>query len=323
MADEEALLGPHILHIRTGHHLTGHVSPGANLRVLAGKISTDYQASLELLQPQADYVVLIVLAGRIVCRHGDSYLEAGNGALLAAAPHQRLGIEFGPDSQVRVVRIDPDFVHARLTPMLPFPPEGIVSFAPSVTSLRGANDTVTKSLLRFLTGSPSGKLTERSEQVFVDWLLHHHPHTHSEWPHDHPLRTDVAAYVKLLMGNYPFVDATMEYYAQVAGVTHAELIAAFRATGCLPYEYLRAVRLDRVHDLLLGGGCSSVRDAAVRCGFRDKRTVPPLVFPALRRSTVGDDSPCETGVTSAEDSRRRDRCPAQGVSAGRDGLPGE
>ncbi|GAB3009632.1 AraC family transcriptional regulator [Amycolatopsis acidiphila] len=271
MAEEtqegDALLGPHILHIQSGHELARRQSPGPSGRLLAGKLAADCQASLELLQPQSDYVVLVVLTERVVVRHGDAYLEAGNGSLLAAAPHQRLSIEFGPDSLVRVVRIDPAFVHARLAPRLAFPPEGLVSFAPVVTSLRGANDTVTKSLLRFLTGAP-GRFTERSEEVFVDWLLHHQQHTYSGRSRDRVERDEVAAYVQLLMDNYPFV-GRMEYYARAAGVTLRDLIAAFRESGCLPHEYLRSVRLDCVRRLLESGECSSVRKAVTDCGFRE------------------------------------------------------
>lgn len=276
MADDDpgqggaALLGPHILHIEPGHQLDLRLSPGASIRLLAGQVATDCQASLELLQPQPDYLVLVVLDGRIVCRHGDTYLEAGPGSLLAAAPHQRLKIEFAPDCLVRLVRIEPSFMQARLAPLLAFPPDGLVSFAPTVTSLRGVNDTVTKSLLRFLTGVPRARLTRRSEEVFVDWLLRHQPHTYSGRPRDRKkCHGDLVAFVKVLMDADPFGGRQMGYYARLAGVTLAELTAAFQESGCLPHEYLRGVRLDCVRRLLLRAKPPSVRAAAEQCGFRD------------------------------------------------------
>jgi AraC-like DNA-binding protein len=267
--DGDALLGPHILHIRPGHELDRRVSAGASTRLLAGKVATDCQALLELLPPQADYLVLVVVRGRIVCRHGDAYLEADSGSLLAAAPHQRLKIEFGPDCLVRLVRIKRRFMEGRLAPLLALPPESVVSFAPTVTSLRGLNDTVTKSLLRFLTGAPRARLTRGAEEIFVDWLLRHHPHTCSGLPRDGAMRNGaLVAFVKVLMDADPFGGRQMGYYARRAGVTLAELTAAFQESGCLPHEYLRGVRLDCVRRLLLSGNLS-VRAAAEECGFRD------------------------------------------------------
>ncbi|WP_236789874.1 helix-turn-helix domain-containing protein [Amycolatopsis sp. GM8] len=270
MADDtDALLGPHVLRITPGHELARYLSPGASTRLRAGKLATRSQASLELLQPQHDYVVLIVLNGRVACRHGDRYLEAGPASLLAAGPHQRFEIEWVSGGMVRVVRIASDFVHARRSG---FPPEGLVSFAPVVTSLRSINDTVTKSLMRFLTGAPESRLARPSEVVFVDWLLEHQPYAYSgREAARNP--DDLAAFGKVLMHAEPFAGTEMGYYARQAGVSLAALVAAFEESGQLPHLYLRGVRLDCLARILSDGRCSSVGEAAEQCGFRDRATL--------------------------------------------------
>ncbi|MTD58742.1 AraC family transcriptional regulator [Amycolatopsis pithecellobii] len=266
MVEEDALLGPHLLHIRPGHKFARHLSPGASTRLRAGKLAAGCRASLELVQPQTDYLVAIVLSGRTVCCHSGRYLEAGPTSLLAAGPHQRFEIEWVAHSTVRIMRIARPLLHSRLRE---HPPEGLVSFAPAVTLLRGIDDTVTRGLTRFIAGSPGTRLNRCFEEIFVDWVLEHQQHSYSgrvETKH----ANDLAEFAKLLMATEPFAGKEMGYYARRTGVSLAELVAAFEEAGELPHVYLRGVRLDCLRQILSSGQSSSVREAAEQCGFRDK-----------------------------------------------------
>ncbi|WP_435157814.1 AraC family transcriptional regulator [Amycolatopsis sacchari] len=274
MTDEEhdaaRVLGPHLVRVERGQRLEVRVTALAGPRLVVATLAYTCDATIELQGPQPDYFLLIVLRGRLVCRHGKRYLELGSGAVVAASPEQLSTIRCASGSLFRVIRIRPDLLRARLAPLLAFPPEGIVSFRPLVRSLLGDAGPLAKSVRRLLTGPPGDRLTRHAEEVLVDWVVRNQPHQFSGglrrggWD-----SAELVAFVKVLMDSDPFSGRSMTYYAQLAGATLAELTGAFQEDGCLPHEYLRGVRLDCVRRFLLRGEQRSVRAAAERCGFRD------------------------------------------------------
>jgi AraC-like DNA-binding protein len=295
MEDEEhacdgaaVVLGPHTLRIdslRTRPDMRMSVTHGAAM--IAATLAYRCEVSIDLAVPRPSYLVLIVLRGRAVCRHGNIYLDAGPGSVLAAAPDQALIFSGSYDCVFRAVRIEPSLMHARMAPLLQVPEGEPIAFGPSQTTVHGADDPVTKSVLRFLTVRSGDRLTRFSEEIFVDWLLRHQPHRYSG-----ELRLggrshveEAVPFVKVLMHADPFGGRAMSYYAQQAGVSLSELTAAFQGQlGCLPHQYLRGVRLNCVRWLLTAArpGSVTVRSIAVRCGFRDNMQFHRWYFERFR-----------------------------------------
>ncbi|MBB2933568.1 AraC-like DNA-binding protein [Amycolatopsis bartoniae] len=268
--DAARVLGPHLVRVARGTTPRLRVAAVATPRMVVGTVAYGCEVAIDLQAPQEDYFVVTVLSGRLVCRHGDRWLELRRGEVLAASPVQLRALRCSPGCLFRIIRIRPDLLLARLAPLLAFPPEGLVSFRPLVRTLRSASDPLVRSAQRLLMGRPDDRLTRYVEEVLVDWLVRAQPHQFSSrFRREARDVAELVAFVRVLMDSDPFGGRSMSHYAQLAGVSLAELTAAFQEEGCLPHEYLRAVRLDCVQRLLARAGQPSVRAAAEQCGFRD------------------------------------------------------
>ncbi|GAA3810484.1 MULTISPECIES: helix-turn-helix domain-containing protein [Amycolatopsis] len=271
----EPIFGQHELR-RTGEHVEIDMRMRTRSGTSAVSAMLTYGAPViaRLNTPRHAYVSLIVLQGRCMCRHSGAYLDVGPGGIVTVSPDQQFAIAPEADCLLKVARIEQHVMHGRLVRLAGFWPNDTITFSPEVALVADPGHTLATTVNRFFVGGRS-RFARYADHVFVDWLLRNQSHEHSEATTEGERSVvgfETVNFVKLLMRTNPVADTTMSEYAAEAGTGLKDLLVAFeRYEGCLPHEFLRGVRLDRVHALLLesGGGLREFTAALDRMGFRD------------------------------------------------------
>lgn len=241
---------------------------------VSGLLSYGAPVIASLNTPRHAYTSLIVLQGRCMCRHSGRYLDVGPGGVVTVSPEQPFAIAPEADCLLKLSRVEQHTLHARLAHLAGFWPSTTITFTPEVAVVADADQTLATTVKRFFVGGRS-RFARYADQVFVDWLLRNQPHEYSESATDGArsvVGAETVEFVKVLMRANPVAGMTMASFAAEAGVGLNDLLTAFRRyEGCLPYEFLRNVRLDCVRDLLLRSraGLSRLCEVLDQMGFRD------------------------------------------------------
>jgi AraC-like DNA-binding protein len=240
----------------------------------------------------AGYHVNVTLAGRIPSASDGEETVATVGRAAVFAPHRGHRLEHCPAGAVQLgIQVDRRLVDTELEVLLGRPVRAPVEFAldfdlssPAARAWRAGLDLLLAELDRpdGLIGSAAVRSYHERSLATGLLLAQRHSYTEALQGGGTPATPRSVRRVIDLVQGHPQDPHTLGDLARTAGVSARRLQEAFREhVGSTPMEYLRAVRLDRVHDELRAG-TSSVTEAAHRWGFSH-----PSRFAAAYRARFG------------------------------------
>ncbi|MEH0982491.1 AraC family transcriptional regulator [Micromonospora sp. CPCC 205556] len=248
-----------------------------------GVIDLDYGRAVRI-QPAAledFYLVQIPLGGGTVVRHAGHTVTSTPGVASVLSPYDVSDMQWSEGSPHRIFYADRRAVHRELTRLLGRPVDGPVRFdvgmamgTPAARAwLRGLH-FLADELAQPTSASllDHAQVAGRFEQALIGKLLLAHRHTHTELladPAPHPSPGRVVRRACALIRDHHGEALTVGDVAEALGVSVRTLQECFRRElRTTPTAYLRACRLDAVHQALRAAGPgASVTAVALRHGF--------------------------------------------------------
>ncbi|WP_425570639.1 helix-turn-helix transcriptional regulator [Pseudonocardia adelaidensis] len=254
------------------------------------------------------YHVNVTLAGPIASASDDEETVSTAGHATVFAPHRTHRLTHCAEGAAQLgIRVDRALLDGELEALLGRPVRAPVEFALEFDLGSPAGRAWSASLELLLSelddpDGPIGRPAVRAyhERLLATGLLLAQRHSYTEALRDGALRGGAAPatpravrrVLDVVQGR-PQEPYTIADLARVAGVSARRLQEAFREhVGSTPMEYLRSVRLDRVHEELRAGAVG-VTETAYRWGFTH-----PGRFARAYRQRFGV-LPSETARTSA------------------------
>jgi AraC-like DNA-binding protein len=225
----------------------------------------------------AGYHVNVTLAGRIASATDDAETVSTAGEATVFAPHRIHRLTHCAEGAAQLgIRVDRDLVDAELEALLGHPVRAPLEFDLEfdLTSPAGRAWRASLDLLLSELDNPDGLIGRPAVRAYHERLLatgllfaQRHSYTEALQGGGVPATPrSVRRVIDLVQGD-PQEPYTVGDLARVAGVSARRLQEAFREhLGSTPMEYLRSVRLDRVHSELRAG-TAGVTEAAHRWGF--------------------------------------------------------
>lgn len=230
----------------------------------------------------AGYHVNVTLAGPIASASDAVETVSGAGDATVFAPHRTHRLTHCAEGAAQLgIRVDRDLVDAELEALLGRPVRVPLEFALEfdLTSPAGRAWRASLELLLAELDNPDGLIGHSAvrsyhERLLSAGLLFAQRHSYTEALRNGALRgggapatpRSVRRVIDVVQGA-PQDAYTLGDLARVAGVSARRLQEAFREhVGATPMGYLRAVRLDRVHEELQTGA-PGVTETAYRWGF--------------------------------------------------------
>ncbi|MFD9958677.1 AraC family transcriptional regulator [Amycolatopsis sp. NPDC059020] len=219
------------------------------------------------------FAVLIPLTGRAEIRSGPDRVLVGAGQASVLSPADPVTMRWTADCTQLVLRMERASLEARLSDLLGAPLRRPLRFAPSMDlgsgygrSWRRAVDLLVTELDRPGTLIEQPVVADRFEWTLMSALLVAHANNYSSM-----LNGDVAAAPSRAvsialewMESHPQWRHTTASLAREADVTERSLQLGFRKhLNMRPMEYLREIRLRRVHDQLRAAQSDAVTVTAV------------------------------------------------------------
>lgn len=225
----------------------------------------------------AGYHVNVTLAGRIASATDDAETVSTAGEATVFAPHRTHRLTHCAEGAAQLgIRIDRDLVDAELEALLGRPVRAPLEFALEfdLTSPAGRAWRASLELLLAELDNPDGLIGQPVVRAYHERLLatgllyaQRHNYTDALQGGGAPATPRSVRRVIDLVQSDPQEPYTVGDLARVAGVSARRLQEAFREhLGTTPMEYLRSVRLDRVHEDLRAG-TAGVTETAYRWGF--------------------------------------------------------
>jgi AraC-like DNA-binding protein len=270
---------PHDLETRDGRILDFRLRYLASERLTVGHLV--YGADAELLVPPMRdcYHMNLTLSGStMVSQRGRwASTEAGRSGVLFN-PTDAFTVRWSPDAVQYAVKLPRRSVESHLAKLIHRPVEQPIAFdlGFDLSSPTGQSLLSSVHFLRRELARPGGLATmpvarDQLESLVLTQLLLTIPNNYADLLRapEAPARQSHIRRVVELIDAHPERDLTLAELAQAAGTTARALQRGFKdIVGMSPTAYVRAVRLDRVRDELLGGGPAvSVTDVAMRWGF--------------------------------------------------------
>jgi AraC-like DNA-binding protein len=226
------------------------------------------------------FFVHVTMAGHLVVTGQDVQVVAAPGHVAVASPGQELTLRWRPDTAAIVLRIDRRALETELVDLLDLPVEQPLRFRVGM-DVGGRLAASWLNTAMFLVGEANqpGGLLEKPlvatdlERMLLRGLVLCQPHTYSAMLAEeaaHQLPRYVAAAVAM-MEDMPERRLSPDSLARHVNVSTRVLHAGFRThLGVSPMQYLRQLRLRRVHEDLTEGDPArraTVAEAAHRWGF--------------------------------------------------------
>ncbi|TNC28506.1 AraC family transcriptional regulator [Amycolatopsis alkalitolerans] len=287
------LLGPNAeLHARMHCHrirniAIAYVAYGWDTRVDPGELGSFF-------------AVMLPAAGTGTYQSSFEHVQTGAEMIAVASPTEPVQMRLSKDCGNIVVRIERAAVEARLSEMLNGPLRRPIRFQLGMDVTTGYARSWVQSLKASIAdlGNPDSLLThplamEQFEQALIVGLLLAQPHNYTRMLNgDHrPVPSRLLGVTVDLLEGHPEWAHTSASLARQAGVSVRALQKAFREQlDSSPSEYLRGVRLQRVHDELCAAQCdtTTVGEITSRWGI-----VHHGRFAAVYRARFGE-SPKQT-----------------------------
>lgn len=257
--------------------------------------------------PRRHFTVFIPLVGRADVRAGGHRVPLTPGVAALVSPRDALGMRWNADCKAVVLRIEQTALEARLSELLGSPLVTPLWFAPRIdlTSGHGLSWARMLALMIEEVDRPGVLMgtqakAEQFERLLLISLLEGQQHTYSdslgrsagdgdqEWTGQCPR---YVREVRRLLDDHPEWEHTISSLAEHVSYSVRGLQKGFsRHVGASPTEYLRGVRLRRVHESLLAAPADLTTAEAVarHWGFRHYGH-----FAGLYRKKFGE-SPKET-----------------------------
>jgi AraC-like DNA-binding protein len=269
---------PHDLQSRDGR-LDFRLSYVASERLTLGQLA--YGADAELLVPPMRdcYHVNLTLEGRTTASQRGRWAatEAERSGVLFG-PTDAFTVRWSPDAVQYAVKLPRRSVESHLAKLIHQPVERPILFdlGFDLDTPAGHSLLSTVHFLRQELARPGGIATmpaarEQLESLLLTQLLLTIPNNYADLLRapEPPTRQAHVRRVVDLIETHPERDFTLAELADAAGTTARALQRGFKdVVGMSPTAYVRAVRLDQVHEeLLAGAGSASVTDVAMKWGF--------------------------------------------------------
>ncbi|NKQ55037.1 AraC family transcriptional regulator [Amycolatopsis sp. K13G38] len=264
-----------------------YVSYGEDARVTPGEL-------------EAFFAVLAPATGKGTYQCGSEHAQTDQNNICIATPTESLAMRLSADCGNVVYRIERAAVEARLSEMIDGPLREPIRFQLGMDVTRGFARSWYSALRAAVSDLDSGDtmLThplwmEQFEQSLITGLLLAQPHNYSAMlsGDDRPVPSRLLGVVVDMIEGHPEWAHTTTSLARQAGVSVRALQKAFREQlDSSPSEYLRGVRLQRVHDEL----CAAQFDATTVGEIASKWGMPHHGrFAAVYRQRFGE-SPKQT-----------------------------
>jgi AraC-like DNA-binding protein len=270
---------PHDLETHDGHRLEFKLRYLASDRLTVGHLI--YGADAELIvPPMIDcYHMNLTLAGEtMVAQRGHRATTTATRSGVMFSPTDPFTVRWSPAAVQYAVKLPRRPLESHLGKLINQPVERPVSFdlGFDITSPAGQALLSSVQFLRQELARPEGISTmplarAHLESLILTQLLLTIPNSFSDelQTPDRPARRHNIRRAVELIESRPDANLTLPELAAAAGVTVRALQRGFQdVVGIPPTAYVRAVRLDRVHeDLLTNTRGASVTDIAMRWGF--------------------------------------------------------
>ena len=270
---------PHDLETRDGRVLDFRLRYLASERLTVGHLV--YGADAELLVPPMRdcYHMNLTLHGRtMVSQRGRRAATQATRSGVLFNPTDPFTVRWSPDAIQYAVKLPRRSVEAHLGKLINQPVERPIAFdlGFDLTSAAGQSLLSTVHFLRQELARPGGIATmpaarDQLESLVLTQLLLTVPNSYTDLLRapEAPARHAHIRRVVDLIEAHPERDLTLAELADAAGTTARALQRGFKeVVGMSPTAYVRAVRLDRVHEELTHHrGAASVTDVAMKWGF--------------------------------------------------------
>lgn len=270
---------PHRLVFRGRPSVDLHLKYAASPRLTLGQLSYGADVKVDVPPPESCFHLALPMQGACVIGQGAESVGIEAGAYAAMmSTDLPLSVHWSPDSVQYIVKIPRVSLEQQLARLAGRPVPGPVHFdlrfalgTPGAQALLSSVDFLWRELDRpgGLGSVPMAR--EHLERCVLTQLLTVVPHDHAHLL-DAPAATESAGRIPRLI---EYIDAHADEdlspaaLAHLAGITERALQLGFRKeVGTTPAAYVRAVRLDRVHDELSSGlRGATITDVAMRWGF--------------------------------------------------------
>ncbi|MBM9510071.1 AraC family transcriptional regulator [Actinacidiphila acididurans] len=270
---------PHDLETRDGHRLDFKLRYLVSERITVGHLV--YGADAELIVPSmvTCYHMNLTLHGQTMVGQsgGRAATRAGRSGVLFS-PTDPFTVRWSPEAVQYAIKIPRRSLETHLARLIHRQVEEPVSFALGFDLTSGAGQSLLAAVhfLRNELLRPGGISTmpmarDQLESLVLTQVLLTVPNSYSDVLRapDRPARRSKIRAAIELIEERPDSGLSPADLAESVGCTARALQRGFReAVGMSPMAYVRAVRLERVHqDLIAEAGRSSVTDIAMRWGF--------------------------------------------------------
>jgi AraC-like DNA-binding protein len=274
---------PHRLVFRGRAEVDLHLRYAESPRLTVGHLQYGADVKVDVPPPESCYHLALPVRGAANIGQGDELvgIEAGAWAAMLSADRP-LSVHWSPDAVQYIVKISRESLESQLARLTGRPVGRPIQFGlrfalntPGAQALLSSVDFLWRELDR-----PGGigavpMAREHLERAVLTQLLTVVPHDHSYLlgggaaPGDADLAGRIPRLIEYIDAHAD-EDLSTGQLAQLAGITERALQLGFRkAVGTTPVAYVRAVRLDRVHDELSAGlrPGATITDVAMRWGF--------------------------------------------------------
>ncbi|HJQ45626.1 MAG TPA: AraC family transcriptional regulator [Amycolatopsis sp.] len=264
-----------------------YVSYGWDVRITPGEL-------------ESFFAILVPLAGRATFQGGFDQLQADAGTVCVASPTEPLTMRLSHDCRTLVIRVERAAVEAQLSEMVDGALREPIRFRLGMDVTEGFARSWYSALSAGVSDldHPDSMLThslwmEQFEQGLITGLLLAQPHNYMTMLEgdDRPVPSRLLGVAVDMIEGHPEWAHTSASLARQAGVSVRALQKAFREQlDSSPSEYLRGVRLKRVHDELSAAhhDSTTVGEIATKWGLAHHGR-----FAALYRERFGE-SPRQT-----------------------------
>lgn len=249
----------------------------------AGVFSLGCETSISIAASTPRYSVGVQLGGALDARVGKHNVVVDATKALVTTPSVGTATRgwSNPSERSFVVKFDPSALETELSRILATDVSGPIDFPPELDVGRGLGAewfALTSSILTGLDSpNPFGLhpfvVAPLTSAVMAGFLLAtDHQYSDRLWAGSRPIRAPVFRQAVDFIHEHAAEPITPTQVAAHVGVTLRALRLAFLAeTAASPYDYIRHVRLERVHEELLTGSpdTTSVGHVALRWGFVD------------------------------------------------------
>lgn len=273
---------PHRLVFRGRAEVDLHLRYAQSPRLTVGHLQYGADVKVDVPPPESCYHLALPVKGAANIGQGDELvgIEAGSSAAMLSADRP-LSVHWSPDSVQYILKVSRESLESQLARLIGRPVTRPVRFdlrfgltSPGAQALLASVDFLWRELDRPGGIGAAPMAREHLERCVLTQLLTVVPHDHT-----HLLgggagsTTDAAGRIPRLIDyieTHVDEDLSTGQLAQLAGITERALQLGFRKeVGTTPAAYVRAVRLDRVHDELRAGlrPGATITDVAMRWGF--------------------------------------------------------